>query len=554
MISEINILNITDSTENEENIINNLKMVDLDKIDKLAINETYLNNRFFSTHKKINKFFLDSGVISKNLANILMKNAGSDRFRDENPGIFRSKSCFCDRDKFVTKEILKELGSPQKKIGPVIHITGSNGKGSTASFIERIFMENGYKVNKFTNPAVLRNNENIMLNGVEIDDEEYYVLIKKVKDAYDKLMGDEKFLSEAERIHENDFNSGRILYRETYEKIPGWTFIIPVLMLAFLNHRADVNVIEVINGGLKDFTNIFTEDEIMAVVITYMQYGIGRNDGTMRLQNEEGKWYSSNQATAYHKTMLSRKGRPLIITNQTPDVLREIKRVAKLNEAKTVEYNRDWFIRQKTEEGFVFEGLGRKIKIKSSKTLLEDYQNMNIATALAAVFSQDKLKIDEASIQKAVDNTWVAGRLQYVNNGFYKKYFEYCDNIISGYIKFNNSAMESIERIISKLKGNIFIAYTTNNKKTRGENTMFFNIIKKYSNIKIVIYKKTQEMYDFLIEEANNSGIKYETAPYLSLALLKIKSLLVPNEKNNVLILCNSMKQFDKNIVFLDRI
>jgi hypothetical protein len=173
---------------------------------------------------------------------------------------------------------------------------------------------------------------------------------------------------------------------------------------------------------------------------------------------------------------------------------------------------------------------------------------------MATVFSQDKLKIEDSSIQRAIDSTYVVGRLQYTNDGFYKKYFKHCNNIISGYIKFNNSAMQSIDKIISRLSGNIYIAYTTSNKKTKGENTLFFNNIKKYNNIEIVIYEKSKETYSFLIEEANNSGIRYTTAPYLSMALMQLRDMMKPNEKNNLLILCNSMKSFDKNIVFLDRI
>jgi hypothetical protein len=96
--------------------------------------------------------------------------------------------------------------------------------------------------------------------------------------------------------------------------------------------------------------------------------------------------------------------------------------------------------------------------------------------------------------------------------------------------------------------------YTTNNPKTEGENTDFFDVIKKYENVKLIIYKKSQKTYDFLLTEADKNGIKYATAEYLSLALVQVKKELKAGDENNVLILCNSMKQFDKHIVFLDRI
>jgi hypothetical protein len=114
--------------------------------------------------------------------------------------------------------------------------------------------------------------------------------------------------------------------------------------------------------------------------------------------------------------------------------------------------------------------------------------------------------------------------------------------------------MESIEKVISKLEGNVYIIYTTSNKKTEGENVKFFKKIREHKNVKLIIYEKSTETFDILIKEAEEADIEYQTAPYLSMALKLTKSMLVPNENNNVIILCNSMNRFDKNIVFLDKI
>ena len=80
------------------------------------------------------------------------------------------------------KNICKALGNPEKSY-KVIHIAGTNGKGSTATTIERGLIEAGYRVGKFTSPHIVRFNERIQLNGVEIPDEkvcEYFLKIKKV--------------------------------------------------------------------------------------------------------------------------------------------------------------------------------------------------------------------------------------------------------------------------------------------------------------------------------------------------------------------------------------
>lgn len=80
------------------------------------------------------------------------------------------------------KTLCEELGNPQKDY-KVIHIAGTNGKGSTSTTIETILLEAGYKVGKYTSPHILKFNERIRANGVDISDEEivkYYSLLKEV--------------------------------------------------------------------------------------------------------------------------------------------------------------------------------------------------------------------------------------------------------------------------------------------------------------------------------------------------------------------------------------
>lgn len=67
------------------------------------------------------------------------------------------------------KEFLSVLGNPQLKL-KTIHLAGSNGKGSTASFITSILMEAGYKVGLYTSPHFVKFNERVVINNVQIDD------------------------------------------------------------------------------------------------------------------------------------------------------------------------------------------------------------------------------------------------------------------------------------------------------------------------------------------------------------------------------------------------
>ena len=80
------------------------------------------------------------------------------------------------------QKICDELGNPEKKY-KIIHITGTNGKGSTSTIIETVLLEAGYSVGKYTSPHILKFNERIRANGKDISDEEIALTYEKVKSA-----------------------------------------------------------------------------------------------------------------------------------------------------------------------------------------------------------------------------------------------------------------------------------------------------------------------------------------------------------------------------------
>lgn len=80
------------------------------------------------------------------------------------------------------QKICDELGNPEKKY-KIIHITGTNGKGSTSTIIETVLLEAGYSVGKYTSPHILKFNERIRAKGKDISDEEIALTYEKVKNA-----------------------------------------------------------------------------------------------------------------------------------------------------------------------------------------------------------------------------------------------------------------------------------------------------------------------------------------------------------------------------------
>lgn len=78
------------------------------------------------------------------------------------------------------KNILKLMGNPQDNY-KILHIAGTNGKGSTATILEASLLEAGYKVGKYTSPHIEKFNERIVVNREQISDERICSYYKKIR-------------------------------------------------------------------------------------------------------------------------------------------------------------------------------------------------------------------------------------------------------------------------------------------------------------------------------------------------------------------------------------
>ena len=132
------------------------------------------------------------------------------------------------------KNFLDHIGNPQDRL-KVIHIAGSNGKGSTAAFLSSILQELGNKVGLYTSPHFVRYNERIKINGIEIPD----VYVAGFVEKYDKFIEEHKL-----------------------------TFFEVTTAIAFQyfsDENVDYAVVETGLGGRLDATNVLNP---LAVVIT----------------------------------------------------------------------------------------------------------------------------------------------------------------------------------------------------------------------------------------------------------------------------------------------
>lgn len=87
------------------------------------------------------------------------------------------------------RELLKRLGNPQDEL-KIIHVAGTNGKGSTSSFIASSLIESGYKIGLYTSPFLERFNERIKVGGIDIGDQDLADTVEIVRDKIETMVSD----------------------------------------------------------------------------------------------------------------------------------------------------------------------------------------------------------------------------------------------------------------------------------------------------------------------------------------------------------------------------
>ena len=129
------------------------------------------------------------------------------------------------------KYFMEELDHPEKKL-QIVHIAGTNGKGSVVEMLSTVIEQAHYKVGEFMSPHIVRFNERIRINHKEILDEELEELTNLMKPLVDK-------------------------YNKEHE-VPVTLFEIETAMslLYFVKNKCDIVVLETGLGGLLDCTNI----------------------------------------------------------------------------------------------------------------------------------------------------------------------------------------------------------------------------------------------------------------------------------------------------------
>lgn len=347
-----------------------------------------------------------------------------------------------------TYKLLEHLGNPERDL-KLIHIAGTNGKGSTTSMITEILMVEGYKVGMYTSPFIEEFEERIQINRNNIPKESLAILMDEIKVAVDKVI-------EAGYNHPTEFE------------------IITVLMLLyFKKENIDFGVIEVGLGGTLDSTNVIKP---IIQVITSISF-----DHTNLLGNTLEK-------IAREKAGIIKRGIPTVIYPQQEEVLKVIKnKCFEMDSELYIANNENLKFKNIVNLDKPYQLLKYNNEIDILLPLLGEHQIINLSVAMQAIEvlnNKNIIDISIANIVKSIKNVSWKGRLEVLSNNPYvvidgahniqgiktlsrniKKYFKY-ENL---YLILGILADKDVEEMIKIITPMAKKVYSVTPNSIRGE-------------------------------------------------------------------------------------
>ena len=277
--------------------------------------------------------------------------------------------------------LLKQAGNPQTHF-PTVHIVGTNGKGSTTSYLQNILTKSGYQVGTFTSPYITRFNERISINGTEIPDKDLISLVAKAQ------------------VLLNDLEE-----HTDFDRPTEFELVTLLMFLYFDLKQVDMAIIEAGIGGRLDSTNVLSPELAICTSIGF--------DHTETLGN-------SLLDIANHKAGVMRENTPILLGRVSAEVEhffnqksydlqaplaiidREIQLLPKDNQTIQISYDH-------------WESPNLKLPMLGQ----HQENNAGLAVTAAHILAQTFSKITDKSIQEGIEETHWPGRSEWIGNNIY---------------------------------------------------------------------------------------------------------------------------------------
>lgn len=386
------------------------------------------------------------------------------------------------------KKLLELLGNPQDNLN-VIHVAGTNGKGSTCSFISSILKESGYKVGLYTSPFLETFTERIRINGENIPKEEVSKIILLIKEKIEQMV-----------------NEG-YSYPTEFEIVTAMAFYY------FKQEKVDFVVLEVGLGGRYDATNVV--DKPIASVITSISL-----DHTRVLGDTLDK-------IAFEKGGIIKENSPTIVYPQQQQASEVIKNICIQKKSTYIECDfNNIEIKSSSINCQVYNCSinGKKLSDLEIK-LIGDHQIKNSIVALNVIDYLNDIKItniSEEHIKKGLLETNWPGRIEkisenpmvIIDGAHNEEGAKSLSDSIDKYFKDKNKILvigmledKDIDSVLSLLipKFNKVIATTPNNPRAIDANKLKEKI--DNYNVDVTCKPNIKDAIDYALEISNEEDI-----------------------------------------------
>ncbi|MFT6332432.1 MAG: dihydrofolate synthase/folylpolyglutamate synthase [Lentimonas sp.] len=268
----------------------------------------------------------------------------------------------------MLRVILQKLNNPQQNLPPVIHVAGTNGKGSICTFLAAILQQSNYKTHIYTSPHLHHCNERISVAGNLISDGNLHRNLEEVRAAAE---GENLTLFEALTL---------------------------AAILAFSQNKADICIIETGMGGKFDATNLI--DQKIATILSEISF-----DHQEFLGDQLG-------AIALHKAGIMRPRTPCFLAPQNVAANLMIKITSLEIENELFSFDEDFTIEANSDGGFNFSFGEKEFNNLPKPTLAGNHQYLNASLAIATLSFLEDFKIPQLAIEKGLKNAFLPSRLQ----------------------------------------------------------------------------------------------------------------------------------------------
>ena len=269
------------------------------------------------------------------------------------------------------ERLLSALGDPHQKLPPVIHVAGTNGKGSTVATMRACLEAGGYRVHVYTSPHLIRFHERIRLAGELIEE--------------DRLI---ELLEECERAN----SRAPITYFE---------ITTAAAFLAFARTPADVVLLETGLGGRLDATNVIHHPAATAITPISLDHQAFLGDTIATIAGE--------------KAGILKRGAPAIIGPQIPEAAAVFKARAAQIGAPLYRFGREWHCAA-AGAGMRYEGPSWRLDLPLT-ILPGAYQIANSGTAIACLEQLAGFEITRSTIADGLRHIEWPARLQHLTHG-----------------------------------------------------------------------------------------------------------------------------------------